>query len=117
MESDKLSDFWYLPTSSGRDGHGAQFPIQLPARCIAISTNPGDLVLDPFMGAGTTAVAARQLGRHYIGFDVSTEYLATAERIVKSSSDQQTLFTQLDQVPERLVRQYLTENLSSDVGK
>lgn len=79
-ESDKLSDFWHLPTSSGRDGHGAQFPLALPGRCIAISTKPGDLVLDPFLGAGTTAVAARLLGRRAVGFDVSGEYLATARK-------------------------------------
>lgn len=80
LESDKLSDFWHLPTSSGRDGHGAQFPLALPGRCIAISTKPGDLVLDPFLGAGTTAVAARMLGRRAVGFDVSSEYLATARK-------------------------------------
>lgn len=80
LESDKLSDFWHLPTSSGRDGHGAQFPLALPGRCIAISTQPGDLVLDPFLGAGTTAIAARLLGRKAVGFDVSGEYLATARK-------------------------------------
>lgn len=93
LESDKLSDFWYLPTSSGRDGHGAQFPVQRPGRCIAISTDPGDVVRDPFMGAGTTAVAAKKLERSYIGFDVSAEYLATAERVLASTTVQQPLFT------------------------
>ena len=93
LESDKLSAFWYLPTSSVRDGHGAQFPVQLPGRCIAISTDPGDVVLDPFMGAGTTAVAAKKLERSYIGFDVSAEYLATAERVLASTTVQQPLFT------------------------
>ncbi|MBN9115825.1 MAG: site-specific DNA-methyltransferase, partial [Pandoraea sp.] len=80
LESDKLSDFWHLPTSSGRDGHGAQFPLALPGRCIAISTKPGDLVLDPFLGAGTTAVAARLLGRRIVGFDVSKEYPGIARK-------------------------------------
>ena len=58
-ETDKLSDVWTLPTSSGRDGHGAQFPIALPARCIALSTDANDVVLDPFVGAGSSGVAAR----------------------------------------------------------
>ena len=80
LESDKLSDFWHLPTSSGRDGHGAQFPLALPGRCIAISTLPGDVVLDPFLGAGTTAVTARLLGRRAVGFDVSPEYLKIARK-------------------------------------
>lgn len=78
-ESEKLSDFWYLPTSAGGNGHGAQFPIQLPGRCIALSTKKGDIVLDPFVGAGTTAIAAAALGRKYIGFDISDEYLNLAE--------------------------------------
>lgn len=78
-ESDKLADSWILPTSAGRNGHGAQFPLQLPARCIALTTDPGDVVLDPFIGAGTTAIAARALGRHYLGFDISEEYIAIAQ--------------------------------------
>lgn len=79
-ETDKLSDVWTLQTSSGRDGHGAQFPLALPARCIALTTNDGDVVLDPFVGAGTSGIAARALGRRFIGVDVSEEYLATAAR-------------------------------------
>lgn len=79
-ETDKLSDVWTLPTSSGRDGHGAQFPIALPGRCIALSTDEGDIVLDPFVGAGNSGVAARTLGRRFIGIDVCKEYLETAER-------------------------------------
>jgi DNA modification methylase len=78
LESDKLSDFWHLPTSAGRDGHGAQFPLALPGRCIGLSSRPGDTILDPFIGAGTTALAARLLGRRIVGFDVSADYLQTA---------------------------------------
>lgn len=83
-ESEKLSDFWYLPTSSGRDGHGAQFPLQLPGRCISISTDPGDLVLDPFAGAGNTLIAAKKLGRRYLGFDISEEYVKQARSHLNS---------------------------------
>lgn len=79
-ETDKLSDVWSLPTSNGRDGHGAQFPVALPGRCIALSTNEGDLVLDPFVGAGNSGVAARALGRRFIGIDVCDEYLLTAKK-------------------------------------
>jgi DNA modification methylase len=84
-ETDKLSDVWTLPTSSGRDGHGAQFPIALPGRCIALSSNEGDVVLDPFVGAGNSGVAARALGRRFIGVDVSPEYLATAESKISAA--------------------------------
>jgi DNA modification methylase len=79
-EGDKLSDHWVIPVSSGGDGHGAQFPTALPGRCIAISTDPGEIVLDPFVGSGTTGVAALSLGRRFIGIDVSAEYLALADK-------------------------------------
>lgn len=78
-EADKLSDVWVLPVSTGRDGHGAQFPLALPGRCIGISTDPNDVVLDPFVGSGNTAVAALALGRRVLGVDVSRQYLDVAE--------------------------------------
>jgi DNA modification methylase len=83
-EPDKLTDVWVLPTSSGGDGHGAQFPVALPGRCIALSTDPDDLVLDPFVGSGNAGVAARALGRRFIGIDVSATYLATAEEKISA---------------------------------
>ena len=86
-ETDKLSDVWTLPTSSGRDGHGAQFPIALPGRCIAISTDPDDLVMDPFVGTGNSGVAALQLRRRFYGVDVSATYLAIAQRKLQSIVD------------------------------
>jgi DNA modification methylase len=89
LEADKLSDYWVLPTSSGRDGHGAQFPIALPGRCIALSSNKGGLVLDPFVGAGTSGEAALRLGRRFIGIDTSESYLATARRRLTVISKQQ----------------------------
>ncbi len=84
LETAKLSDVWVIPTSSGGDGHGAQFPLALPGRCIGLSTSPGDVVLDPFVGSGTTVVAALALGRRAIGLDTSQEYLAVAESKVIS---------------------------------
>jgi DNA modification methylase len=86
FEGDKLTDVWCFRTSGGRDGHGAQFPSELPSRCIALSTNEGDLVLDPFIGAGTTAVAARSLGRRCLGFDVSDSYLEVARNKANGTS-------------------------------
>lgn len=78
-ESEKLSDVWVLNTSSGGNGHGAQFPTALPGRCIALCTEPGDVVLDPFVGSGTSAIAALHHGCSFIGFDVSQTYLAIAK--------------------------------------
>lgn len=85
-EGDKLSDVWVIPVSGGGDGHGAQFPLALPGRCVGISTDPGDVVLDPFVGSGNTAVAALSLGRKVVGVDVSREYLTVAESKVAELS-------------------------------
>ena len=86
VESNKLSDSWVLPTSAGRDGHGAQFPLSLPGRCIGISTEAGDTVLDPFCGAGTAGVAAIGLGRKFLGFDISETYLAVARQRLEAAT-------------------------------
>jgi DNA modification methylase len=83
-ESDKLSDVWVLPTSRGGDGHGAQFPVALPGRCVILTTEPGDVVLDPFVGSGNSGVAARALGRKFIGIDVSAKYLASADEKISA---------------------------------
>ncbi|MCY1020418.1 DNA-methyltransferase [Pyxidicoccus sp. MSG2] len=85
FEAEKITDIWHFSTASGLDGHGAQFPVALPGRCIALSTKPGDLVLDPFVGSGTTNVAARLLGRRSIGFDISAKYLAIAKARVEKA--------------------------------
>ena len=87
-ESEKLSDSWHLPTSSGKDGHGAQFPLQLPGRCIALTTNENDLVLDPFAGAGTTLQAAQKMNRRFLGFDISDEYIAIANKRLADGMNQ-----------------------------
>ena len=75
------TDIWEIPpVSATRVGHPAPFPVELPKRLIELYTYRGDLVLDPFMGAGTTAVAALRTGRHYVGFDTDAAYIATAEK-------------------------------------
>jgi site-specific DNA-methyltransferase (adenine-specific) len=58
--------------------HPAPFPIELAARCIRLSTWPGEIVLDPFMGSGTTLLAARDLGRKAIGIELSERYCEIA---------------------------------------
>jgi DNA modification methylase len=64
---------WEMNTESGVD-HPAPFPVELPKRVIALYTQPGDVVLDPFMGSGSTAIAAVQSGRRYVGYELSAEY-------------------------------------------
>lgn len=67
-------------------GHPAPFPEELPYRCLKLFSYVNDLVLDPFMGSGTTAVVAQKLGRKYIGFDISPEYVALANANLDTNS-------------------------------
>jgi len=72
---------WDIPPESARRvGHPAPFPVALPRRFIELFTFEGDLVLDPFIGSGTTAVAAAESGRHYVGYDTDPSYVALAQR-------------------------------------
>ena len=72
-------DLWTLPTESARRvGHPAPFPVELPARLIELYTFANDLVLDPFMGSGSTLVAAAQLGRRAVGYDLDPAYIELA---------------------------------------
>jgi site-specific DNA-methyltransferase (adenine-specific) len=72
-----------LPESARRVGHPAPFPVELPGRLIDLYTFEGDLVLDPFIGSGTTAVAAVESKRHYVGYELDAEYIDIAERRIK----------------------------------
>ncbi len=78
--------------------HPCQMPELLLARIIAASSNPGDWVLDPFNGSGTTAAAAMQLGRDYCGLDISENYVENTKIRLKEFKDEhrQTLFGNLD---------------------
>lgn len=69
----------------GRTGHPAVFPEQLAKDHIMSWSNPKDLVLDPFIGSGTTAKAAIELNRNYIGFEISKEYCDIAENRIKET--------------------------------
>jgi DNA modification methylase len=77
---------WEMNTESGVD-HPAPFPVELPKRVIALYTQPGDVVLDPFMGSGSTAIAAVLTGRHYVGYELSAEYCQLAEKRVREATD------------------------------
>jgi hypothetical protein len=80
------TDLWELPTESAtRVGHPAPFPVELPQRLIELYTYRHDLVLDPFMGAGSTAVAAVRTQRHYVGYDTVDTYVTTAKARVAAA--------------------------------
>lgn len=82
------TDVWRISMVSGnfdeRTGHPAQYPEQLIERIILTGSNKGDVILDPFMGSGTTAVVAKKLDRYYIGYEIVEEYCKmTEERLSK----------------------------------
>lgn len=70
-KANQMTDVWEIPQARG-NGHPAPFPVELAQRCVQAS--PGGIVLDPFMGSGTTAVAAMAEGRNWIGIELSPEY-------------------------------------------
>ncbi len=81
---DPLDDTWYVSRVCGtfkeRAGwHGCQMPEQLLGRIIRSCSNPGDLVLDPFAGSGTTLTVAKKLHRRYLGFELSADYAQRAQ--------------------------------------
>ncbi len=80
-----LSVWTIQPESARRIGHPAPFPVGLPRRLIERCALRGDLVLDPFVGAGATAVAAVETGRHFVGYEVVAEYLDLAGRRVEEA--------------------------------
>jgi site-specific DNA-methyltransferase (adenine-specific) len=80
-------DVWEIPPeSAARVGHPAPFPVALPERLIHMNTYEGELVLDPFMGSGTTGVAAVRTGRHFIGYDTDAAYAAAATARISRES-------------------------------
>jgi site-specific DNA-methyltransferase (adenine-specific) len=81
---DSTLDLWRIPAESARRvGHPAPFPVELPLRLIELYTYAGDLVLDPFLGSGSAAVAAVRSGRRYAGYDIDPDYVAIARARVE----------------------------------
>ena len=83
-----VSNVWKIPNLVGRKkekvGHPTQKPIKLINRIVEMTTNKGDIVLDPFMGSGTTAIACLDNDRHYIGFELDEEYHKMALKRIKN---------------------------------
>jgi modification methylase len=77
---------WGFPSESARKvGHPAPFPTELPYRLIQLYTFSNEIVLDPFMGSGQTAIAALKAGRHFIGYEISGEYLELANSRIQNN--------------------------------
>jgi DNA modification methylase len=92
---------WNIPAESAKKvGHPAPFPVELPARLIRLYSFKGDVVLDPFMGSGTTAVAAERTHRQWVGYDISQDYIDLA-------------YSRLDQEPSLLKKAGIDESVHS----
>jgi DNA modification methylase len=80
-------DVWEIaPESAKRVGHPAPFPVELPERLLHLYTYVGDVVLDPFMGSGSTGVAAVRTGRHYVGYELDDEFAAVARKRIAEAT-------------------------------
>jgi len=89
--------------------HPATFPISLARRCIELFSHQGELIVDPFMGSGTTLVAARDVSRNAVGFDIHPDYVALTQERLRQDS----LFSETQQIPvlddARHIAHYLAE--------
>lgn len=85
-ETRNARSVWWMATEPTPFAHFATMPTKLAARCIASGSRPGDIILDPFSGAGTTAMVARRLGRTAIGIELNPEYIEiTRKRLAKDA--------------------------------
>ena len=82
---------WYFPSVRANREHEAMFPEELPRRLIRLLTDPGKVILDCFVGSGTTAVAAIKEGRRFIGIDLTEKYVEVAKRNCKKALESQKL--------------------------
>ncbi len=107
-------DVWSMPPESAqRVGHPAPFPVELPEQLIRLYTFKGDLILDPFMGSGSSLVAAARLGRRYIGYDLDASYLEIARQRVAAELAEmhtaETPTTEAGKPAQKLADQILEE--------
>ena len=83
-EGKNPGDCWDISTKGFAGAHFAVYPEKLCDRAILAGSLPGGVVLDPFIGVGTTAVVAKRLGRRYLGFELNPDYVAMARRRIRS---------------------------------
>jgi len=88
LVSDTWTDIHRIKHDKYRDEHPCQLPIHLLERIILMSTDENDIVLDPFVGTGTSAIAAKRLGRHFIGIDIDEKYVnITLAKLARETAD------------------------------
>jgi DNA modification methylase len=92
VEKRNKRSVWTIPTSPFPEAHFATFPPKLVEPCILAGSRQGDVVLDPFMGSGTTAIVAHILGRQWVGIELSPEYVEMSEQRIKRETQQIRMF-------------------------
>ena len=80
--------YWSMPENTA---HPTQKPEKLLAKLILASSNPGDIVLDPFLGSGSTSVTAKKLGRHYVGIEMNEQYCVWAEKRIEMAETDKSI--------------------------
>lgn len=81
-----LRNVWHLSPEPSREAHFASYPTEIPRRCILAASRPGDTILDPFLGTGTTLVVADRLGRNGVGVELNPAYVEIAERRIRGDA-------------------------------
>ena len=87
LVSDIWNDIHRIRHAKRRDEHPCQLPVPLLERIILMCTDEGDIVLDPFVGTGTTAIACKRLGRKYIGVDINKKYVEIARKKLENTHE------------------------------
>ena len=97
------TDLWEIaPESATKVGHPAPFPVELPKRLIELYTYEGDVILDPFMGSGSAAIAALRTRRHYVGFDTDADYVKAAEQRITAERERLDSQSSASTIPFRV---------------
>lgn len=92
INSEKVdSNIWKIAVAQNKTGHPAVFPLEIPLRHIRTWSNEGDVVLDPFMGSGTTGIAAVKLNRAFMGIEIDKEYYSMAFNRIRNAIEKSLL--------------------------
>lgn len=93
--------FWTFPKGQNNSGHPTGKPLGLVSEMVADFTDPGETILDPFMGSGTTGVAAVKLGRRFIGIEIEPKYFDIACRRIEEATKQPDMFVEIAPAPKQ----------------
>lgn len=89
------SEVWEI-TPKPFKGHPAPFPIEIPENCICLTTVENDMVLDPFMGSGTSGIASKRLNRNFIGIEIDKNYFDMSKKRIEQTTKQTSIFDYLE---------------------